>query len=86
MIAKSLHRYKISDLQADSPKIHEFMQTIDGQFLGILLKACSVPHLPRTEPNYPQSYPQFRWKITLGPLKITCEGSVCRNYGIRPCA
>jgi hypothetical protein len=56
---------------------------IYGQFLGILLKACSVPHLPRAEPNYPQSYPQFRWKITLRGLKITSKGSVCPKYGIR---
>jgi hypothetical protein len=43
---------------------------ITGDILGILLKACSVPYLPRIEPNYPQSYPQFRWKITLPQLAI----------------
>jgi hypothetical protein len=41
------------------------LKAIADHFLGILLEACPIPDLPRTELNYPQSYPQFSWKITL---------------------
>jgi hypothetical protein len=55
---------------------------ITGDILGILLKACSVPYLPRIEPNYPQSYPQFRWRITLAGLTARANPALVSVLGL----
>ena len=45
-----------------------------------MLKPCSVPRLRSTEPNYPQSYPQFWWKIAPVTFCLERHGGILSRF------